>query len=631
MQEILNGGGGKSAATATSPEYPSRGTTIDFHSAEFNYIDDLNDNSGNCRSFETLDGIVTADMRHQMERRQKKTDDNSTACKITPSGNIERQNEETASIEDAPPLTIISYGRTLIVGPDARQASLCACLLEEKGLTCTILVVKDSQTGNSFSMQDAIAPRKVNSVSITGAFGGFAAQVTVKGSEERLSVRCEEKPAVFDLIFDLQSNPSYAGQCLPAGYYAPGAKQADIDEVLAQLPSLRGKFEKPQFIFFSEKQCIHGRSRTKDCRECLTICPVGAIQSADRKISVNHYLCQGCGACALVCRADAIRMIHPSAEEILARLENTLTNRTGVDRPSILFINATETPGYDNKTDNERSNDISVHFPVEQSGHIGLGLLAASLAYGASRVVVVCADQEPKDIVGAVERQTDMARAVLEGLNLSGGKTPFAKDLPGSSDTSKLKCMMIGFDAHPLPAQAFSLRKGNRAIVRQAVQHLYDQSGVQERGISLPDGSPFGAVAVNSAACTLCMACAVVCPTGAMSAAGLVPRLEFIESRCHQCGLCQEACPEKAIRLLPRIYCDPEAVENPVVLCEAEPFRCVECGVPFATKGMIDRLRDKLRGHWMYTESRQLRRLQMCRICRTRDALQSQDIKSWNQ
>ncbi|MGE5789904.1 MAG: hypothetical protein ACM33C_03465, partial [Syntrophaceae bacterium] len=43
--------------------------SIDFHAPEFNVIDDLNDCAGDYRSFEPLGDIVTADMRHQMERR----------------------------------------------------------------------------------------------------------------------------------------------------------------------------------------------------------------------------------------------------------------------------------------------------------------------------------------------------------------------------------------------------------------------------------------------------------------------------------------------------------------------------------------------------------------------------------
>ncbi len=84
------------------------------------------------------------------------------------------------------------------------------------------------------------------------------------------------------------------------------------------------------------------------------------------------------------------------------------------------------------------------------------------------------------------------------------------------------------------------------------------------------------------------------------------------------------------MRLLPRMLCDPDAVEAPAVLNEAEPVRCVECGVPFASQAMISRIRGKLAGHWMYGGDRQLRRLQMCRTCRTRDALSSQDIEDWS-
>jgi ferredoxin len=180
-----------------------------------------------------------------------------------------------------------------------------------------------------------------------------------------------------------------------------------------------------------------------------------------------------------------------------------------------------------------------------------------------------------------------------------------------------------------LPA-TFSPDHDKRTLIRLATQHLYDQSGMQRPELPLPAGSPFGAVVVDSAACTLCMACAVSCPSGALSAKGDVPRLEFLEYRCHQCGLCEEACPEGAMLLLPRMLCDPEAVAAPAVLHEAEPVRCIECGVPFASQAMINRIQGKLTGHWMYAADRQLRRLQMCRTCRTRDALVSQDMKSWN-
>ena len=64
-------------------------------------------------------------------------------------------------------------------------------------------------------------------------------------------------------------------------------------------------------------------------------------------------------------------------------------------------------------------------------------------------------------------------------------------------------------------------------------------------------------------------------------------RSRFIENNCVQCGLCETTCPEKAIRLVPRLLVTP-AARQAVTLNEAEPFHCVRCGAPFGTRQMID-------------------------------------------
>ena len=38
------------------------------------------------------------------------------------------------------------------------------------------------------------------------------------------------------------------------------------------------------------------------------------------------------------------------------------------------------------------------------------------------------------------------------------------------------------------------------------------------------------------------------------------------------------------MQLIPRMMCDAEQVGTPVVLCEAEVFRCIKCNAPFAPK-----------------------------------------------
>ena len=243
-----------------------------------------------------------------------------------------------------------------------------------------------------------------------------------------------------------------------------------------------------------------------------------------------------------------------------------------------------------------------------------------------------CDSQNPPAIREAVEWQVKMARAILQGLGLGEERIRFLVMSPEDIDLTKAvpRPASIGRQANDAPSAQtiFSPGRDGRALVYLAAQFLHDQLGVQQPWLPLPMGSPFGTVVINSDACTLCMACVAACPSGALSSGGNAPRLVFREFQCHQCGLCRETCPEGAIQLVPRLLLDRRAIEGQTVLRETEPFRCIECGVPFAPPAMIDRIKQKLAGHWMYANKPQLRRLQMCRTCRARDALSSQEMGS---
>jgi ferredoxin len=629
-----------SAMASSSYEKPG-GLAIDFHSAEFNRIDDLNDYSGNYRSFETLDGLITADQRHQMERRRRRETVDPTANEATPPNQIEMESTEVETVEAMPPLTILSRGRTLIIDTDGERALACAKILSEKQMVCTTLLVTESvPAGTFFPRLSRPANLEVNDASVAGAFGGFSATVTKDGGRKPLSQWLGEEAAAFDLVLDLQATLSFAGDCLPAGYYAPQVGSTKLDEAMAELPEMRGRFKKPQFISFQKTRCFHGRSRIRECRQCLDICPVGAIQSTDRKISINHYVCQGCGGCALICPADAMLMLQQPERELLNDLQGKLRDllvkggTPSVHPLTLIISDSAPVNGKLLPAAHERDHGYELHFTVEQITSVRLEVLLAALAYGAGKILVECGSQNPTGIKKSSERQVQMARSIVQGLGLPSTKIRFTQIPSEGSDSEDIIPCALGpaleaGNSFFAPA-TFSPHRERRTLVRLATQHLYDQVGAREPRLPMPAGSPFGAVVVEAALCTLCMACASVCPSGALSAGGNVPRLAFRESQCHQCGLCAEACPEHAIALLPSLLCDLEAVETEVTLREDEALRCVECGVPFGSQVMIDRIKEKLTGHWMYANERQLRRLQMCRTCRTRDALTSQDMNVWN-
>ncbi|WP_058909880.1 4Fe-4S binding protein [Entomohabitans teleogrylli] len=97
-------------------------------------------------------------------------------------------------------------------------------------------------------------------------------------------------------------------------------------------------------------------------------------------------------------------------------------------------------------------------------------------------------------------------------------------------------------------------------------------------GASLAQAFPgfqFTRLEIDSPRCTLCLACARVCPGSALTISAR--DIAFDGSRCNACRLCQDACPEKAIDLIAVVQpLAPERIGIHIVPCRA-------CGEPYAS------------------------------------------------
>ena len=154
------------------------------------------------------------------------------------------------------------------------------------------------------------------------------------------------------------------------------------------------------------------------------------------------------------------------------------------------------------------------------------------------------------------------------------------------------------------------------------MEHLYSHAAKPQPLVNLSAGAPFGQVELNAERCTLCMACVSQCPGKALQSGGDTPQLKFLEDNCVQCGLCDRCCPEDAIGPSPRYLFSGEERRRVRVLKEEAPFHCVECGKPFAARGIIERMTERLKDHDMF-QGDALRRIQMCEDCRVLDIHQS--------
>lgn len=95
--------------------------------------------------------------------------------------------------------------------------------------------------------------------------------------------------------------------------------------------------------------------------------------------------------------------------------------------------------------------------------------------------------------------------------------------------------------------------------------------------------------------CTLCGVCEVACPTKALKLEkGDMYRLLLDHSKCVGCKACEEACPEGAVRVERGV--NPSLLEGRVVeVASSEAEKCIKCSKIIGPKAMISKLERVMR------------------------------------
>ena len=503
----------------------------------------------------------------------------------------------------ATPTSLVGYqsgGRVAVLGSEARATEVARTLPPPLSATVIASGVPDPGTRVGF-----INARVV-------AVDGYLGQFRIVGPEETLiapSVLSDERP--FDLVLDLNEDPLITSEVPPPGYYhAP--EGGALERALAALPEMVGEFDKPRFFRYDPDICVHGARGIRACTRCLDACPTDAIRSVGERVEVDPYLCQGGGICASVCPSGAMRYAYPSAEDLLDGMRGAFgAYREWSDEAPIVLIHDRE-EGRDWIQRHESTlPDCVIPCEVEELGSLGPEAWLVLLAYGARAVWLLQSSLLPHSLRSALDGQMSLAHALLEGLGYSASCIAWR-------DAESVREPPLPSSPGRAPA-TFAAIDEKRTLLAHAIDHLAAHAPSPSESVALPATSPFGTLEVDTASCTLCMACPSVCPTRALSAGGEVPALRFVEWNCVQCGLCEKACPEGSIRREPRFLYDTDARLETRVLNEDRAFHCIRCGKPFATAKIIERMTDKLATHWMFQKPEAVLRLQMCEDCRVKD------------
>jgi ferredoxin len=521
----------------------------------------------------------------------------------------------------APVLTLTSEGRCLVIGAD--ETALAAAQQLAPRLAVTLLLVRDAgllpPRTTAFPVLAGLVRRAAGHL---GAFrldvAGLAAPVPSSRERLRFGAGREAGELEADLILDLTGGqPLFPAHEKRDGYLRPDPKDpAAVQRALFEAVELVGEFEKPRYVAFTAELCAHSRSRRTGCTRCLEQCPTGAITPDGDHVRIDAYVCAGCGACASVCPTGAATYAAPAPNVLLERLcvlLGTYFDAGGLE-PVLLVHEARHGEGLIGAMARlGRGLPARVlPFAVSEIAQLGLEFLTAAMAYGAAMLVVLAPPRKRHELSG-LEATLACARAVLDGLGHDGTRLV----LMAEDDPDVVETALYGLPRQAGAAPASFLPMGDkRTLARLALDHLHATAPMPADIVPLPAGAPFGGLQVDTDGCTLCLACVGACPTGALLDNPDKPTLRFLEEACVQCGLCRNTCPERVIRLEPRLDFTP-AARRPRTIKEEEPALCVRCGKPFGTRSSIERIVAKLAGRsWMFQTPEQIARIRMCDDCR---------------
>lgn len=530
-----------------------------------------------------------------------------------------------------PLVPLESGGVALLLGRDGVALEAAARLQDRLDLTVLL-------TGAEEVAPPRAAPfpvMKGRARAATGWLGAF--EVTVDGAAmPRPSSRARydwgpgKDGAVSraDVVLDLTGNPPlFPAHEVRQGYLrADPTDAAAVERAIAAAAELVGTFDKPRFVAFDGSLCAHARNRRTGCTRCLDLCPTGAIAPGTGplkdQVVISAEICAGCGACAAVCPTGAATYTLPPAAALARRLRRLLRahREAGGEAPVVLFHDEAQgEPLLDALARHGEGLPARVlPLRVNEPTALDLSLVAGAFAWGAGALRVLLPGKRAHGAEG-VFRNLDYVNAALDGLGL-GHATPRAAaietDDPFSLGEALAALPRAPFAFAPSTHQAIGTP---REMALQALRALRAAAQAPAETVPMPSLAPFGAAVVDTAGCTLCLACTSVCPTSAFSANPETPQLRFLEDACVQCGLCVATCPEKVISLEPRLNF-AEAAAAPRVVKQEEPAACPRCGKQFGTRASIARVKAKLSAHWMFTDPAKAAILDLCDECRITEA-----------
>ncbi|MFQ5622592.1 MAG: 4Fe-4S binding protein [Paracoccaceae bacterium] len=524
-------------------------------------------------------------------------------------------------------IDVESHGLCLVIG--AADIALPAAEQLEGVLDVTCLLTDAGEViPGAVRMFDVVAGR---ARSASGFLGNFS--VTVDGlrtvdpsgrgaltfSEPRDGAKSE-----CDLILDLTGGtPLFPAPDKRDGYLRPDPRDPlAVARAVFDAAQMFGTFEKTLHVRLEDHLCAHSRAGQSGCNRCLDVCPTGAIAPDGDSVSVDAHVCAGCGSCSAVCPSGAIGYDDPPVTCLYTRIP-TLAGAyrsAGATAPRLLVhdpAHGREMIALAARFGRGIPADV-IPLAVPNLAGFGHAEMLVALASGFAAVDVLAGPSTERD---ALDPQLELASSLASGLGIGDGRLRVIEP----ADPDALSDFLYAADAPGGLTVSPILPLGSRREVTRLAARTLAQGPAAGSCVPLPAGAPYGGISIDTEACTLCLSCVSLCPSGALGDNPGKPLVSFQEDACLQCGICAGACPENAIALVPQLNLGDDALSQ-IVLHEEEPFECIACGKPFGVRSSIERVAAKLEGlHPMFTGSDNAKLIRMCEDCRVKAQFHSEN------
>ncbi|PCH68785.1 MAG: (4Fe-4S)-binding protein [Rhodobacteraceae bacterium] len=409
-----------------------------------------------------------------------------------------------------------------------------------------------------------------------------------------------------DIVLDLRGERSPFGDHPRDGYLRadPRDLPAISREILAA-SQLVGGFDKPHYVANAPQLCGHSRAGIVGCSLCIDNCGSSAILPDGDHVTIDPNICAGCGDCVALCPSGALTFQAPETSYIFAQIQTLARgfSSAGGVNPKLLIHDdehGSEMISLGARFGRGLPADV-IPLALESTALFGHAEMLAALACGFARVDVLLPPRSPAT--------TQTAQATLADAIAGEPRVRLLR----CDDPDQLGDALYGADEITSTGAPILPQGTRRQVTRLAAKALNPDA---KAPILLPEGAPYGTLKIDTDACTLCLSCVSLCPSGALSDNPDSPQLRFVADACLQCGICVNICPESALGLVPQLDLSDGAL-NPVTLHEEEPFACISCGALFGVKSSVEKIISLLVGkHPMFASSDAGKLIQMCDKCR---------------